>query len=90
MVAEIELDYLSRCPDRLRVGWPGFDFQQGQDISFLFKKFRRGLGLSVVYNKYRGCFSWCKADHSAESGARVKMMELYLHFPTCLEGVMLA
>jgi hypothetical protein len=68
----------SEC-DWLRTGWPGFDSQQGQEISLFSTASRLALGLSQPRRQLvlRVLFSGLKrpvreADHALPSNAEVK------------------
>jgi hypothetical protein len=80
--------------DGLRAGWPGFDSRQGKR-SFLFSAAsRQTLGPTQLLVQWvlRAIYSGVKspgreADHFLPSSAESRMVELYLHSPTCLHGV---
>jgi hypothetical protein len=91
----IKPENLSRYGGGLRAKRLGFDSQQGQ-VFILFVASRQNVRSTqppiqwvprVISSGAKRL--WREADHSSPSSAETRKVELYLHSPICLHGIML-
>jgi hypothetical protein len=73
----------------LQVGWPGFDSWQGQEIYLLATASRLAVGLAQPHILLGSLYPGVKLTTHTHVMLRSRMMELYLHFPIHLHGVVL-